>query len=149
MEIKYKLATKFQIIHIVKGKPDSAILDSQAIQPPHVGTIIGLLIIRPGIKMYDKDRMNKAKTALGKLSKFRCLSTKIQLHLYKAASRISSPIPLPTVKKINMQKLQGEQNNTPRRAAKHCPPYYQTILALPRPPEQHLNIRLLHQAARL
>lgn len=105
--------SKFQIIPKAVKKTGDIIIDGNRIDYSAQGKILGLPINRTGLGVHLGNVIRKGKFALTELFRFRSLLTNIKIHLVKAfviPNLYYSPIPLLTISKTKMLKLQIIQN---------------------------------------
>lgn len=76
--------TKFQMIHVSKCNPLPITVENQNIRYARTAKLLGLTIKSTGITAHIKEQRNKANMTLKKLRRFKKLSPKLKLHLYKA-----------------------------------------------------------------
>lgn len=132
-EKQWKIKTnnnKFQLVHISKRNPLPIVVDNQNINYVRSAKILGMNIKGNGITTHVKEQNHKAKITLRKLRRFRKLSSKIKLHLYKAVVLpiLDYPvIPMNTLKPTNWKKQQAIQNKALRWISGDVPPYSTTI----------------------
>lgn len=135
-EKKWKIKTnnnKFQLVHISKYNPLPITVDNQDIRYTRSAKLLGLTIKGTGITAHIKEQRNKANTNLKKLRRFKKLSPKLKLHLYKALILpiIDYPvIPMNTLRPSNWKKQQAVQNKALRWINDDVPPYGTTIKEL-------------------
>ena len=153
-EKTWKIATnkdKFQIVSISTYKPEDIIIENRVIQFKRSATALGLNIKTRGISNHITTRNVLARAQLKKLERFRKMSTKTRLHLYKALVRpmLEYPVvPICLAKKTSIQKLQRTQNIAIRKAAKeglirtHTNERLHNMLKI-----EPINTRLYNQAA--
>lgn len=116
---------KFKIIPIAVKKTNYIIIGDK-INLSDQGKILGLTINRTGISKHIENIVNKGKSALSDLYRFRALLERIKLHLIKAfiiPIITYPPIPLVSISKPNMKKLQTIQNKGLRFAFNEKYPY--------------------------
>lgn len=121
------------MIHVSKRNPLPITVDNQNIRYVQSAKLLGLTIKSTGITSHIKEQRNKANVTLKKLRRFRKLSSKIKLHLYKALILpiIDYPvIPTNTLKPSNWKKQQAVQNKALRWINGDVPPYDTTIQTL-------------------
>lgn len=132
-EKKWKIKTnntKFQIIHVSKKSPLPIVINNTRIQYTNTANLLGLTLKSNGIHAHVKQKRIQASTTLKKLRRFKNLSPRIKLHLYKALVLpiLDYPsIPLNTIKKSNWEKLQSVQNRALRWVNGDIPPYNRTV----------------------
>ena len=154
-ERKWKIQTsseKFQIVSISSTKPTDIIVDGRIIQFKKQAKVLGLNLTTRGIPVHTKERADYARAQLTRLKRFKKLSTKTRLRLYKAFIRplLEYPaIPLCTISKHGKLKLQRIQNKAVRGAAKERPDQQRsTNESLHRKFKlEPMNIRIHNQAA--
>lgn len=135
-EKKWKITTnqsKFQILHVSKNKPLPIEINRIKIPYSPEVSILGLKLVRTGIKSHIKEKLKKAKLAFTKLKRFSKMTPKIKLHLYKALVTPHlqySPVPLNTLSKSNKLKYQAIQNKALRWINGDQPPYHTTVKQL-------------------
>ena len=135
-EQKWKITTnqnKFQLISISATKPFNVIVNNQIIPFNRTCKILGFTFSGRGFKPHIQQRLILARTNLQKLRRFKGLSTKAYLYLYKSLIRPILEYPavlLSLTKKTNLSKLQAVQNKALRRAYGDTPPYRSTIREL-------------------
>lgn len=119
-ENNWKIRTnksKFTVIPIHRHKTESIEIDDNIIPYTGHGKILGLNISKFGITQQVNQRVAIAKSNLNKLYRFKHLSPKLKKLLYIATVRsalIYPTIPLHTLAKTPMQKLQRVQNRAVR-----------------------------------
>jgi hypothetical protein len=115
-EHKWKIQTekgKFQVITIANHQANNIVLPDRTITHSPNGKVLGLRIQRQGFNEHVKVRIEKAKSQLIKLRRFRNLNAKNKRLIYQALvqSKLTYPaIPLHTISKTQMLKLQRVQN---------------------------------------
>lgn len=122
--------TKFQLLHISKRTPLPITIDQTPIPYTASTKLLGLHIKYTGITPHIRQQRHRASTTLRKLRRFRCLSSKLKLYLYKALVlplMDYPPIPLNTIKPTNWRKLQSIQNRALRWVNGDLPPYETTV----------------------
>ena len=131
-ELKWKISTnleKFQMLSISAYKPADIYINNAKMQFSKTIKVLGFNLGTSGFCAHIRDRLAKAKSALGGIRRFRNLSTKIYLHLYKALVRPHLEYPailLGISHKTNLHKIQAIQNRALRTALKERPPYFTT-----------------------
>ena len=97
-------------------------------------------------------RLKQAKAIAAKLKRFKAMSERTKVHLYKALVRpiLEYPhVPLNTLSKSKLQQLQSFQNKFLRFASGQTPPYNETIEEIHlRTNTEPLNIRFHRMANR-
>lgn len=132
-ELKWKIRTnsnKFKIMYVSKYNPPPIMINNQQIPYTNSATMLGLTLKTTGITQHVKQKRVQASTTLRKLKRFKTLSPRIKLHLYKALILpvLDYPvIPLNTIKTSNWKKLQSIQNKALRWIDASIPPYVSTI----------------------
>ena len=104
---------KFTVIAPATKNPAQLIADDDPIDFRPSGPLLGLKISGTGYSSHVTVRMNKARTALATLYRFRELEPKIKLHLVKALVLpvlTYPPIPLHVLSKRAHSRLQRVQN---------------------------------------
>lgn len=135
-EHRWKIRTnsdKFQIMYISKKTPPPITINNRQLRYTNSATLLGLTIQRTGITQHIKKKRIQASTTLRKLKRFKNLSSRTKLHLYKALILpvLDYPyIPMNTIKKSNWLKLQSLQNRALRWINSDIPPYSTTIMDL-------------------
>lgn len=141
-EALWKISTnenKFQLLSVSVTKPLDIIVNNRLIPFNRHIKILGFQMGTRGTKVHITARIVAARSTLKRLKRFKRLSTKTFLHLYKALvrPRLEYPaIALTNARKTNMQRIQAVQNRMLRLAYKEAPPYYNTIKDL------HLRCRM-------
>lgn len=131
--------SKFQIIPIALKKTNDIVIDANKIDYLVKGKILGLTINRTGIVTHLGNIIRKSKAALTELFRFRFLPSNIKLHLVKPfviPVLCYPPIPLLTISKTKMMKLQIIQNKAQRFTFNERYPFTK-------------NIKTLHEQANL
>ena len=155
-EKKWKIKTnpdKFQLISIQHQltTPKPITMNNVRIRYKNKGKFLGLQFTRWGIKSHVDSREQRAKNALAKVQRFRRCTTKTKLRIYTSIIRPIleyPPIPLNTISKSSMLKLQVVQNRALRWATNiHYPTRISTQTIHETLNIQPLNIRI-HNAAR-
>lgn len=132
-ERKWKIKTnsnKFQVLHISKRNPLPLIINQTALQYVRETKMLGFKLKSNGLSAHVKQQRLKASIALRKLRRFKNLSPKLKLHLYKALVLPLidyPPIPSNTIKPTNWQLLQAIQNKALRWINSDVPPYNTTV----------------------
>ena len=106
--------TKFKIINLCRRKTDDIFIDDRHIPYADTGTILGLKFSRTGYKTHITARCAQARTQLNKIRRFTNLSPDNKKKLYLTLVRstlLYPPIPLHTLAKTPMLRLQAIQNN--------------------------------------
>ena len=115
-EHKWKLSTnmdKFQLISISTRKPNDIIVDNHLIPFNNNCKILGFTFNSQGFVPHIRQRLFLANNNLRKLKRFKGLSTKSYLYLYKTLVRPILEYPavlLSLTRKSNLSKLQAVQN---------------------------------------
>ena len=132
----WKLSTnmdKLQLISISIRQPNDVIVNNHIIPFNNNCKILGFTFNSRGFVPHIRQRLFLANNNLRKLKRFKGLSTKSYLYLYKTLVRPILEYPavlLSLTKKTNLSKLQAVQNKALRRAFGDSPPYYSTIKEL-------------------
>lgn len=108
-------------------------IDDEEIEYSKKGRLLGLIVSQRGITPHVTERINKGKVAVAKLKRFKRLPEKIKIHLYKTLIRpiLEYPsIPLITLHKSKLQKLQSLQYKYLRFASGQVPPYHETVQSI-------------------
>ena len=119
-EKKWKIQTnqlKFNIITLGKRNPLPIRVNNMDIRPITSGKFLGLHISKYGYSKHINHRKGLAEIALNSILKFSALSpeTKRKLYLTIVRSTLTYPIvPLNSIKKTNMIKIQRIQNRATR-----------------------------------
>ena len=156
-ERQWKIQTnknKFQIAAISSTKPYDIVVDNRLIPFKRSITVLGLNLTPRGISKQISNRTAMARAQLRRLKRFRKMTTKTQIHLYKAFIRplLEYPtIPLCTASKTGMQRMQRVQSIALRRAAKIRPRQENsTNMDIHRRYQMEpINIRLFNQTAKI
>ena len=136
--------SKFKIILINRYKTHPINVNGTLYNYTNMGKVLGLKLGTFGLRNHIKYRRDTAKATLGKLQRFRPISTKNKLKLYKSLvlSKLTyPPVPLNATCKTNMRTLQVIQNKSLRFATNTHYPDLTTNSAL----HQRLNIKPLNQ----
>ena len=152
-EEKWKIKTninKFTPIHIGARRPIPLNINEEEIEFKNTGKCLGLTLTTSGYYKHIEDRRNTANVALGKLYKLYNLPEKIKIHLVKTLILPIidyPPIPIHTMSKKQISKLQKIQNKALRFATNQRYPYTMTTEQI----HTHtktipLNIRLHYRA---
>ena len=106
---KIKTSTnKFKILSISATAPAPVAINNNNLQFAESISMLGLKLTRTGFNQHLNERINKAKTELTKLKRFRNLTPKIKTHLFKAFIQpiVEYPIlPLNCISKSNVMKI--------------------------------------------
>ncbi|XP_068225475.1 uncharacterized protein [Palaemon carinicauda] len=135
-ERKWKITTntnKFQLLSITVNNPPPIIIGNIRIPYTNNARILGCTFKRSGLLSHIKARINISKATDNRLKRFKGLSTKTQLRLYKSLVRPQLEYPtviFSNISKTSMSKMQAVQNKALRRAFKEVPPYFNKILDL-------------------
>lgn len=152
-EDKWKIETnlnKFTPIHIGAKRPTPLQINNNEIEFKNTGKCLGLTLTTSGYFKHIDERCNSANTALAKLYKLRNLPENIKTHLVKALILPIldfPPIPIHTLSKNQIRRLQKIQNKALRFAINQRYPYTMTTQQI----HTHtntipLNIRLHNRA---
>ena len=115
-ENKWKIKTsenKFKVLSISAKKPHDIRINNRVIPFANKITVLGLQISPTGINPHVTERIRKASNELKRLKRFKNLSPKTKIHLFKACIRsiVEYPItPICGLSKSNKIKLQRLQN---------------------------------------
>ena len=124
-EKKWKIKTnkqKFQLTSISALKPKEVTIERENVPFVNKVKVLGLEIGTRGVSSHVRKRLNMAKVQYQKLKRFRKMSTKIQINLYKSLIRpiIEYPvIPMCISSKTNIKKIQQFQNRVLRTASRN------------------------------
>ena len=119
-EKQWKIKTnlnKFQLLSISAKRPNDVIVDGTLIPFNREAKILGLTITTSGIKHHIAYRKHQAYSQQLKLKRFKKMTPKIKLHLYKALIRpvLEYPVvPICITSKSNQLVLQRVQNKALR-----------------------------------
>lgn len=117
-ELAWKIKTntnKFQIISVNRNSPTPLVTDGNEIIPSQNGSLLGLQLTSRGEITHAKQRVRQAKLPLAKCKRYSNCSEKVKIQLNKTLIRPVleyPPIPLNTLSKSRMLKLQAVQNRT-------------------------------------
>ena len=145
-ERDWKIATnrsKFTVINMFRQRPPRLIVDGVAKDYDTSGKALGLVIGKRGIAGHVEQRVGRAEAELCKLKRFGQLSEEAKTHLYKALIRpvLEYPaVPLDTLSKTQVLKLQRVQNSAIKWIANWTPPYTTTMVA----EHERLNLETLN-----
>lgn len=132
-EKTWKISTnpaKFQLLSISALKPADVNINNTIIPFTRYATVLGFRFGTRGFSQHIKSRLQMARASLSSLNRFRGLSIRLRLHLYKTLTRPKLEYPhimMCTIKKSNLRKMQSLQNKYVRKLFKERPPYYTTI----------------------
>ena len=119
-ENKWKIKTntnKFKIIPIARKKTFPIVIQHRNIEYSSQGKVLGLTLGSRGLQTHAKTRAAIASRSLSKLYRFRHLSQQNKIKLYKSIilpSLTYPAVPLNTLAKSNISKLQRVQNKATR-----------------------------------
>lgn len=128
-EAKWKIKTnknKLKIVPISVKKKNDIIIDGSKIEYSPHGKVLGLTMGRTGIERHINETINKGKSRLTELYRFKNLPTNIKTHLVKAfivPILLYPSIPLVTTSRNKQNKLQKVQNKALRFAMNERHPY--------------------------
>ena len=135
---------KFQIISIVRHLPPPLMIDNQQFVHSLEGKMLGLKFSARGITVHSRWRERQAKLQLAKIRRFTGCSEKTKLILYKTLVRPVleyPPVPLHTITKTQMLKLQVVQNNALRWISGRRYPDTPSVREL----HEHYNIEAMNE----
>lgn len=154
-EKKWKISTnpnKFQLLSVNARKPADIIVNNTLIPFNRHITILGYKFGGSGTRAHVSTRIIKAKHTMTRLRRFRGVSRRTSLHLYKTMVRPQLEYPavgLCNISKTALQGMQAIQNKALRRAFGDTPPYFATIKDLHLATKlEPLNVRLHRLANR-
>lgn len=128
-EEKWKIQTninKFSILRLGAREEEEIITDEEALNTKTSGKILGLTITNSGYSKHIKERCAQANRALRKLYRFQTMQTKIKTQLIKSLVLPIleyPPIPIVSLSKTQISKLQKIQNRALRFATNQRYPY--------------------------
>ena len=155
-EKKWKIKTnmaKFEILPIAAKKTEEIRVNGEEVLPAKKGIVLGLNLTREGFTKHIGKNRQRAGVQANRLKRFRNLSIKTKLKLYKTLILPIleyPPVPLHLASKTQKHKLQVVQNKYLRWAVGEPPPYNTTIEDLHRLYKMEpINKRLEKQAKKL
>lgn len=145
--------TKFTPIRMGQRTGEPLIVDEEPVDFQTSGKSLGLKITRTGYTQHIRERRGKAMAALIKLFRFRELPVKIKSHLVKALVLPVldyPPIPIHTLSKTQISKLQKIQNKALRFATEQRYPYtMNTIQIHTLTKTKPVNVRMHERAIKI
>ncbi|XP_064110270.1 uncharacterized protein LOC135218056 [Macrobrachium nipponense] len=135
-EKKWKVTTnmnKFQLLSISARRPMDIIVNNRRIPYNQQVTILGCKFKKSGILPNVQARIATARKTVSRLKRFRGLSAKTQLKLYKSLARPQLEYPaiiFGALSKTVLSKMLAVQNKALRQAYRESPPYFNTIREL-------------------
>ena len=155
-ERKWKIRTnpaKFDILPVAAKKTAEIIIDGAELRPKDRGKLLGLNLTREGFTKHITKKKAEVEVQASKLKRFRNLTTKTKLKLYKSLIRPIleyPPVSLHLASKTQKHKLQIIQNKFLRWAVGDPPPYHTNIEELHRLYKlEPLNKRMERQAKKI
>lgn len=119
-ENQWKIQTnvsKFKIVNINRQKTENIFIQNNHLPYSTSGKVLGLQFSSYGYRSHITTRCSMARAQLKRIMRFKPLNVDIKLRLYKALVRsvlIYPPIPLHTIHRSPMLKLQAVQNKALR-----------------------------------
>ena len=132
-EKKWKISTninKFQLLLTSARRQPDILIDNQLVAFRNSINVLGYRLGIRGLQAHVTQRVAAARGTVQKLKRFRNLTSKTKLRLYKTLVRPTLEYPavgLCQVSKTTMHKMQVIQNKVLRFVFNQAPPYYNTV----------------------